>query len=144
MNYNRKGEMHMARQNLLSLRNEIHDRYKWGYFLRFTDKKDDFGSYLETRSIVVPKSDWDHPTEWAIFAFLHEIGHLETNEIRMHRYYQEYLATQWAIDESKRIGFTYPESFLTIYQNYIYKWRDYCVIRKGKNIKSKEELKLVA
>ena len=118
------------------IRDIIYNKYKNEIFLEFNNTDDDFGSYIEEHLIVLPKRKWSKPDAWFIFAFLHEIGHIKTNTINMKRYEQEYLATQWAIDESKDIGFNYPKSVLYVYQEYIWKWRDTSIKHRGKNIKS--------
>ncbi len=95
----------------------------------FFDTSDDFYSYVPEKEIHMPKKILDSYfkdiTEWDLFAYLHEIGHIETNTTKMKRYYQEYLATEWAIKKSKEIGFKPSHRILNIYQDYIWKWRDF-------------------
>lgn len=101
-----------------------------------------FAACLEEKYIVVPQGVFTNPSEWDIFALLHEVGHIKTNTTQMKRYYQEYLATQWALDESKNWGFEVYKYFIDVYQEYIYKWRERSIKLKGKKIHSKEELLL--
>ena len=102
-----------------------------------------FYSYIIAREVVVPPEAFRHPDQWDVFALLHEIGHIKTNTVRQKRYYQEYLATQWAIQEAKKIGLKVPKSFIYTYQKYIWDWRDRSIKLKGKNVHSKEEIRLV-
>ncbi len=102
-----------------------------------------FYCYIEEREVVVPPEAFKHPDKWDIFSLLHEIGHIKTNTVKQKRYYQEYLATQWAIQEAKKIGFKVPKKYIKTYQDYILRWRETSIKHKGKNIHTKEELKLV-
>lgn len=53
------------------------------------------------------------------FTLLHEVGHIETNTTSMHRYEQEYYATQWAIDRCRAYGIAVPQKTVERYQRYI-------------------------
>ena len=103
---------------------------------------DEFYSYLIRREIVVPQKAFLTPDAWDIFALLHEIGHILTNNPKQKRCLQEYLATQWAIEEAKKIGFVVPKPFIKTYQEYIWKWRETSIKHKGKNIPTKGDLTL--
>ncbi len=105
---------------------------------------DDFGSFINSRIVKLPNGIKNNPTEWSLFAFLHEIGHVITNDSCMKRCQQEYLATQWAIKEAKRIGFDVPENFIEIYQDYIWKWRDKGIKCGAKEMPTRKELTLTA
>ena len=98
--------------------------------------------YIQSKIIVLPRKTFLNPEAWEIFAFLHEIGHIMTNTNKMKRCTQEYLATQWAISESKKMGFKVPKSFIKTYQNYIWKWRETSIKHRGKNVPTREELTL--
>ena len=100
-------------------------------------------SYIKVKEIVIDPEMFTNPTEWGIFAMLHEIGHVMTNTIQMKRYEQEYLATVWAINEAKKIGFNVPKSYISIYQDYIWKWRETSIKRKAKFVVSKDSLTLI-
>lgn len=133
----------MTREQLVNRHNYLYVMYKGKMNICFEDlAKDDFGSYIRSRKIVLPKYIKTNPTEWSLFAFLHEIGHIETNTPNMKRYEMEYLATQWAISEARRIGFNVQDWILDTYQNYIWRWRETSLKHKGKNVASKQELTL--
>lgn len=103
---------------------------------------DDFGSKIISRVVLLPKctkSDYD---EWSLFAFLHEIGHIKTNTDKMKRCVQEYLATKWAMEEAKRIGFDVPERYISTYQKYIWGWWNRAYKRGCKTLPEKEDLDL--
>ena len=106
------------------------------------NRDDDFFSYIVKKEVHLPKRIITDPTEWTLFAFMHEIGHVETNTLNMKRCLQEYLATQWALDKAKEIGFIVPTIFVATYQNYIWRWREKSIKANGKNIPTKEELTL--
>ena len=53
------------------------------------------------------------------FTLLHEVGHIVANTASMHRYEQEYYATQWAIDRCRAYGLTVPQKTVERYQRYI-------------------------
>ena len=125
------------------LKNMFYEIYYKYYRSMLIHSGDDFYSYIIAREVVVPQKAFNNPREWDIFALLHEIGHVITNNPKQKRCLQEYLATQWAIREAKKIGFAVPQSFITIYQNYIWKWRDTSLKCKGKNVPTKEELTLI-
>ena len=99
-------------------------------------------AYINYRYITLEESYRDNPTEWSLFTTLHEIGHIMTNNNKQKRYYQEYLATQWAIDKSKYYGIEVSQSTIDTYQRYIYKWRETSIKRKGKGIHSIQHVTL--
>lgn len=127
--------------NYNHLFNQIYQKYSKEMWIR-SGEKGRFYSYIEAREVVIDPDTWLHTTEWQLFATLHEIGHIKTNTYDMKRYWQEYLATQWAIEESKRIGFLVSDSIIENYQNYILKWREKSVKRRAKNVKSISEVTL--
>ena len=122
---------------------KIYLKYSKQMHIHAGDKDCGFYSYINAKEVVIPPDVFAKPKEWDIFALLHEIGHILTNTNKMKRCTQEYLATQWAIEEAKRIGFPIPKSYINIYQNYIWKWREVSVNMKSKNIPSKKELSLI-
>ena len=135
----------MTREKLVLLHNCLYIQYKNEMAIVFEDNQsDEFYSYLLSRKIVLPNYIRSNPTEWSLFAFLHEIGHIMTNTTSMKRYEQEYLATQWAIDKAKEIGFDVPEKYIDTYQKYIWKWRETSIKHKAKNVATKESLVLSA
>jgi len=134
----------LNKEKLKYLHNYLYLKYRNQVIIEFEDNKpDDFYSYIISRKVVIPSCTKSHQTEWTLFAFLHEIGHVLTNKPNQKRYLQEYLATQWAIEEAKNIGFDVPNNFIKIYQDYIWKWREKSIKLNGKNIHSKEEVKLI-
>ena len=84
----------------------------------------DFGSYIFSKVVIIPDATRNNQSEWTLFAFLHEIGHVKTNTITMKRCEQEFLATKWAMAEAKRIGFDVPPNYIKTYQEYILDWRE--------------------
>lgn len=132
-------------KSLIEMQTTLFLEYANQMFIIFgNDKDDEYYSMLESKIIMLPKQVLFNPTKWSLFAFLHEIGHIVTNTSNMKRYEQEYLATQWAINKAKEIDFKIPKNYIDTYQKYIYKWRETSIKHKGKNIASKDSLKLTA
>ena len=134
----------MTETKRMLLMTNIYCTYLNDISIMFINEDGVFYSYIKEKIICLPQNTLSNPTEWNIFAFLHEIGHIITNNESMKRYYQEYLATQWAIEESKRRGFKVPKRIINTYQNYIWDWRERSIKLKGKNVCSKEDLVLIA
>jgi len=134
----------MSIEQLKKLHNYIYYIYSKRMTIEFQDDADigDFGSYIEKRVVLLPRKIIQNPSEWSLFAFLHEIGHIITNTPKMKRYEQEYLATQWALDEAKRIGFKVKQKNIDIYQEYIFDWRERSIKLKAKSVLPKEALVL--
>jgi hypothetical protein len=135
-----KGEIFMKTSILF---HDIYVKYHNQMWIHSGNTGCGFYSYILSREVVVPPEAFQNPDVWDVFALLHEIGHIKTNTVKQKRYYQEYLATQWAIEEAKKIGFKVPKTYLDIYQNYIWKWRETSIKLRGKNILDKEEVRLV-
>lgn len=133
----------MTKERLRNLHNYLYLRYRDEMAITFEElEDDDFGAYIQSRRIVIPNKVKNSQTEWTLFAFLHEIGHIKTNTVQMKRYEQEYLATKWALEEAKRIGFDVPARFIKTYQDYIWRWRETSLKLKGNNVCRKEDVKL--
>ena len=133
----------MNKKQLIDFHNNIFIKYIYDMNIVFENlNADDFSSYPASRHVIVPRCVMDNPTEWSLFAFLHEIGHVMTYVKGQKRCHQEYLATQWAIEEAKNIGFNIPDRFINTYQKYIYKWRETGIKHGAKNMPSIEDLKL--
>ena len=133
----------MDEKQLRKLHNLVWINYHNQMEIVFEDvEEDDFGSYLISRRVSLPKIIIAHPTEWSLFAFLHEVGHIMTNTTKMKRCEQEFLATQWALKEAKRIGFHVPEAYVRVYQQYIWNWHEAGRRLKGRSMKTTEELTL--
>lgn len=123
----------MTKEQLRNAHNYLFLKYRNQMSIVFEDvPADDFGSYIIARKIVLPNAIKTKQSTWSLFAFLHEIGHILTNTPFQQRCVQEYLATQWALDEAKKIGFEVPTSYIQTYQKYIYRWM---------NTRSKAEVK---
>lgn len=97
---------------------------------------------LEDRRIYICVDSLNNPTVELLFDLYHEIGHVVTNEINQKRYYQEYLATEYAIKRFKKLGLKLPAKRKREWQEYIYKWRETSIKLRGKNILPKEKLVL--
>ena len=97
-------------------------------------------SYILSREVVLPPGTFENPSEWNIFALLHEIGHIKTNNPKMKVYEKEYHATQWQAIEARKIGFCPSQLWKDTYQEYIWEKRQMCINKKGKNVASKEAL----
>ena len=108
----------------------------------YLDTNGEYYSYIPEREVHLPKNFRDNITEWGMFAFLHEIGHIMTNTTKMKRYQQEFLATQWAIDTAKELQFKISPETIDIYQQYILKWRETSIKLKAKNVATKRSLLL--
>lgn len=98
---------------------------------------------LKEKEVYFSKDCFKNPTARDVFDLLHEIGHLETNVKGMKRCEEEYYATQWAIKEMKEYNFDISKQDKTIFQNYIWKWRNTGIKLKAKNIPAKKELTLL-
>ncbi len=133
----------MEKKKLVYLHNYLYLEYKDKAKIIFDNVgEDEFGCCLEQRIIIIPKVIKYKQSDWSLLSFLHEIGHLETNTPNMRRCVKEYLATQWALDKSKKIDFDVSSNYISIYQNYIYEWLDKAIKFGIKNIPSREYLKL--
>ena len=58
----------------------------------------------------------------------------------MRTYEKEYLAVQWSAREANKIGLHIQGIWKTAYQKYIWKKRQMCINKNGKNVASKESL----
>ena len=134
--------MQMDKEKIIQIREKIFDDYRGKIYIAysFDPKFTTAEAFLETRLVLFPQKFRTDPDEYALFTILHEIGHLMTNNQKQKRYYQEYLATQWAIEKSKKYGIPVSQKTLRIYQEYILRWRDSSIKRKGKNIHSIERV----
>ena len=133
----------MTKKELVRYHNYLYFKYKGQVNIQFANiSSDDFYACIPTRTVTLPDYIKSNQSEWSLFAFLHEIGHIMTNTTKMKRCEQEYLATQWAIEEAKRIKFKIPKRFLETYQNYIWEWRERGVKSRAKSIPTKDQLTL--
>ena len=129
----------MQNNNYTTLFQQIFNKYKNEMFI-LPGEKGCFCSYIESRMVMLDPDTWKNTTEWMMFATLHEIGHIKTNTSKMKQYTKEYLATRWALEESKKIGFQVSDRIVNIYQDYIWEWRERAIRRRAKNVVSKTEL----
>ena len=84
-------------------------------------------------AIFVDKNKADNPTFFFLFTLLHEIGHCVTYKDNQRDITKEYLATQWAIDNSNKWKIFLDQYEKEIWQEYVYSFT------KAKN-KSKYQL----
>ena len=132
----------MTKGQRIELFNRIYLKYCNQMWIHAGIKGDGFYSRIIAKEVAIEPDTFLDPSEWAIFATLHEIGHVLTNTPKMKRCTQEYLATQWALDEARKLGFAVPQQYIDTYQNYIWQWRDRSIRLKGKAVPTKEELRL--
>lgn len=83
-----------------------------------------------------------NPSEEDLMDLLHEIGHIITNKPKMKRCTEEYLATQWAIDNAQKFGMKFTNKRIEEFQNYIFKWRETSIKHNAKNVPTKKQLTL--
>lgn len=122
--------------------NRIMRDYQEDITLCFTDEEVPFCIY-GIKNIYFKYEIYKNPTENDLFDLLHEIGHIMTNNTKMKRCEEEFYATQWALDNSKKYGVKVSRDRLSEFQNYIWKWRETGIKLKAKNIPTKQQLKLI-
>lgn len=83
----------------------------------------------------------DNPSMEDLGDLLHEIGHIITNRDGMCQAEEEFLATQWAINNSKRFGVTFSDKRIHQFQVYIFNKRNED-IRSGLKVPPKSQLTL--
>ena len=133
----------MTKKQLTRLHNLVYLKYRDRVKIEFIDAEaDDFSAYVGSDRITLPACTKNTQSEWTLFAFLHEIGHIITYIPGSKVYEMEYMATQWAISEAALMGFQVPGWILETYQEYIYKHRESAIARHGKNILPKSRVKL--
>ena len=133
----------LTKDKLRDLHNQVYLKYRTQMIIRFEKvNKNDFYSYINSRQVIVPEIIKTQQTEWSLFAFLHEIGHVMTNTDKMKRCEKEYLATKWALKEADNLGFLVPDEYIKIYQDYIWQWRNTSIKLKAKDVPTEEELML--
>lgn len=134
-----KGEMLMTKKELVYWRDFVYNMYKNEFKLNCTYSNAKTACInRKERVIFFNKRDWDNPTYDTIFDLLHEIGHYKTNTDDMRRCVKEFFATQWAIDEAKRIGFPVDKHTIELFQEYIWEWLDRLVKAAGEQIIPKD------
>ena len=133
----------MTKQELVYYHNLVWKKYHRQMIICFDQKNpDSFKATISEKIVHLPIAIKTDQSEWSLFAFLHEIGHILTNTTQMKRCEQEYLATQWALDESKKLGFKVAKETIVKYQYYIYRWRWKGIRLNGKNMPTEDDLKL--
>ena len=80
---------------------------------------DRFSCFFRYGIILIPYNDTDW-TPSMYFALLHEIGHCETYKNRQSSATREFLATQWAINNSKKYNIMVSQKEKNEWQEYIY------------------------
>ena len=111
-------------------------------WIHIGEEGEGFWSRIVSKEVAFDPETVSNPGEWEVFALLHEIGHVKTNTIKQKRCEQEYLATQWALDESKNWGFKVSKNTIKVYQSYIWDWREKGIKMGARTMPSKDELKL--
>ena len=132
----------MTKSQLQQFHHQIYQKYCRQMWIHSGLNEDEFYSYLGSKEVIIPPSTWTNPTEWSVFSLLHEIGHILTNTTQMKRCEQEFLATQWAIDEAKNIGFPLKKLYIDAYQSYIWEWRTNAIKHKAKKVPTIGQLTL--
>ena len=127
------------KKSLLEIQNEIINMYKDTIDFRI-DNKDCAYCYVPEKIIYLNGKDLLYPTVESLFDLLHEIGHILTNTSKMKRCEEEFYATQWAITEIKKYGYTLSDKRKDEFQQYIWAWRETGIKHKAKNIPKKEQL----
>lgn len=123
--------------------NNIMEDFEDKIILCFTNEETPYCIY--DLCLIYFKYDvYKNPTENDLFDLLHEIGHIMTNKVGMKRCMEEYLATQWALDNSKKYNVKISKKRIQEFQDYIWKWRDIGIKHNAKIIPSKLELTLKA
>ena len=92
-------------------------------------------------AVYINEKGYMNPTSELLFDYLHEIGHIMTNDVRMKRYEMEFLATEWAIKNANEFNVTVTRERIDDYQYYIEGWRHTAIRRHGKNINETKEPK---
>lgn len=122
-----KGDVSMTQIERTELFNDICSKYRSEMNIHSGDCKKDKDipySIVFCKEIVMSKKAFSHPSAWDIMCLLHEIGHIKTNNIFMPVCEKEYLATQWSVDEAKKIGFPIEDIWKDCFQNYIWNYYD--------------------
>lgn len=92
----------------------------------------------ETKSIFIGTDISSQYSNDSVFTLLHEIGHIfKDNDIRL--CIREYLATVWAINESKNFDLMITDTEKTEWQEYIYICRNKD-INNGLSVPEKNKL----
>ena len=130
----------MVITNYKKIRDNLIKKYSTKYVI-YTDCQDDNSwCNLWRQEINFREEEYDDPSNLTIFILLHEIGHLETNTLFMPQCEKEFLATQWAIKEMKKLKFVPPVWVQKEYQKDI--WNK-CNKDFPKDRKKRKELTLV-
>ena len=82
---------------------KIYAKYKDDMWIHKGPNEDGFYSRILAREVAVTREACDDPDDYDVFAFLHEVGHVLTNKPYQKRCLQEYLASQWALDDNNRL-----------------------------------------
>ena len=122
--------------------NSVFDQYSKEMWIHEGDPGRGNGAcaYIIRREIILPEGTFESPEEWDILVLLHEVGHIKTNTPKMKTYEKEYRAVQWSATEARKLGLHIRGEWRKAYQEYIWKKRQMCINRKGKNVASKESL----
>ena len=125
----------------LTIQTELYEKYKNEIEFRFTSGEVPY-SHVPEKIIYLKLKAFFEPTISSVFDMMHEIGHIKTNVSGMKRCEEEFYATVWAINESKKYKLNLSQKRKDEYQNYIWYWRDRGIKARAKIIPTKEELTL--
>lgn len=101
----------------MNIINRIINKYKNKMIFLFYDG--DSISYRSIGIIYLSNRIKEDPCDDNIFELLHEIGHILNNTDDMKMCEEEYYATVWAINESKKYKLKITDDCKEMYQNYI-------------------------
>lgn len=121
---------------------KIMQDYKGEFSLNLTKKETVPYCNLDIKRVTFNIEDYFDNKRLHIFDLLHEIGHIKTNLPGMKRYEEEFYATQWAADRLKEYDGSISKKEKELYQDYLYRWRERSIACGGKNVMSKESIKI--
>lgn len=98
---------------------DLIDEYFDEYTFVKTETYKDFYAIQQWGRIGVPEELLYSSENQYVFALLHEIGHCKTYNPKQHRVQREFLATQWAIERSKKYGINLCNRHKKMWQDYI-------------------------
>ena len=113
----------MTKKQLRYWHNYLWLKYKDSIEIIFDEEeKETFYSVAAWKQITIPAFVKKEQSEWSLFSFLHEIGHVMTNTDDMVFWEMEYLASKWAVDKAKELGIKFSYKTHIAQQDYIYEW----------------------
>lgn len=107
----------MANITCYDLIQEYNSKYT---FVFVKDSDTEFYSIQKLKRIGLPYICIHSKRDYDVFCLLHEIGHCETYKNKQFKVVREFLATQWAINNSQQYELNLPEIEKKDWQEYIY------------------------